>query len=130
MEGMKVVIVGAGPVGSLAALYAAARGATVEIYELRSGKLEILLLLLPRAPALFSLEMRCPCHVLGHDFLTSDEVLHHHSPGGIPSSLGLMFSSSYLTFHTYSLGLPASAMTTSVNIAPSTQGLLFPQLRH
>ncbi|TLS24635.1 hypothetical protein PpBr36_08333 [Pyricularia pennisetigena] len=32
---MKVVIVGAGPVGSLAALYAARRGHSVEIYELR-----------------------------------------------------------------------------------------------
>ncbi|OOF96110.1 hypothetical protein ASPCADRAFT_207476 [Aspergillus carbonarius ITEM 5010] len=31
----KVVIVGAGPVGSLAALYAAARGDDVEVYELR-----------------------------------------------------------------------------------------------
>ncbi|KAE8150524.1 kynurenine 3-monooxygenase [Aspergillus avenaceus] len=31
----KVVIVGAGPVGSLAALYAAARGDNVEVYELR-----------------------------------------------------------------------------------------------
>ncbi|KIW72520.1 hypothetical protein PV04_00705 [Phialophora macrospora] len=36
MEGEKVVVVGAGPVGSLAALYAAARGATVNIYELRN----------------------------------------------------------------------------------------------
>lgn len=34
----KVVIVGAGPVGSLAALYAAARGDEVEMYELRGGK--------------------------------------------------------------------------------------------
>lgn len=34
----KVVIVGAGPVGSLAALYAAARGDEVEVYELRGGK--------------------------------------------------------------------------------------------
>lgn len=33
----KVVIVGAGPVGSLAALYAAARGDDVEVYELRGG---------------------------------------------------------------------------------------------
>jgi len=32
----KVVIVGAGPVGSLAALYAAVRGFDVEIYELRT----------------------------------------------------------------------------------------------
>lgn len=38
MEGKKVIVVGAGPVGSLAALYAASRGAIVQIYELRSGK--------------------------------------------------------------------------------------------
>ena len=35
----KIVVVGAGPVGSLAALYAASRGNDVEIYELRGGKL-------------------------------------------------------------------------------------------
>lgn len=34
----KMVIVGAGPVGSLAALYAAQRGYQVEVYELRPGK--------------------------------------------------------------------------------------------
>jgi 2-polyprenyl-6-methoxyphenol hydroxylase-like FAD-dependent oxidoreductase len=34
----KVIVVGAGPVGSLAALYAANRGHVVEIYELRSGE--------------------------------------------------------------------------------------------
>lgn len=33
----KTVVVGAGPVGALAALYAAQRGHEVEIYELRSG---------------------------------------------------------------------------------------------
>ena len=33
----KVVVVGAGPVGALAALYAATRGDEVEIYELRGG---------------------------------------------------------------------------------------------
>ena len=33
----KFLVVGAGPVGSLAALYAAARGYDVEIYELRPG---------------------------------------------------------------------------------------------
>lgn len=38
----KVVIVGAGPVGSLAALYAAARGDDVELYELRGGRFCIL----------------------------------------------------------------------------------------
>lgn len=37
MSSIKVVVVGAGPVGSLAALYAAQRGYEVEIYELRNG---------------------------------------------------------------------------------------------
>lgn len=37
----KIVVVGAGPVGSLAALYAASRGDDVEIYELRGGKRSI-----------------------------------------------------------------------------------------
>ena len=35
---LKTVIVGAGPVGTLAALYAAVDGGDVELYELRSGK--------------------------------------------------------------------------------------------
>lgn len=34
----KTVIVGAGPVGALAALYAAGRGDQVEVYELRGGQ--------------------------------------------------------------------------------------------
>lgn len=34
----KVVVVGAGPVGALAALYAAERGDNVEVYELRAGR--------------------------------------------------------------------------------------------
>jgi hypothetical protein len=34
----KIAVIGAGPVGSLAALYAANRGEHVEIYELRSGE--------------------------------------------------------------------------------------------
>lgn len=42
----KVVVVGAGPVGSLAAIYAATRGDDVEVYELRGGKLFFLLRLL------------------------------------------------------------------------------------
>jgi phytoene dehydrogenase-like protein len=34
----KTIIVGAGPVGALAALYAAKRGDDVEVYELRGGR--------------------------------------------------------------------------------------------
>ena len=34
----KVIVIGAGPVGALAALYAAKRGDDVEVYELRGGK--------------------------------------------------------------------------------------------
>lgn len=37
MKKQKVVIVGAGPVGALAGLYAAKRGDNVEVYELRAG---------------------------------------------------------------------------------------------
>jgi kynurenine 3-monooxygenase len=37
----KVVVVGAGPVGALAALYAAGRGDDVEVYELRNGRVLI-----------------------------------------------------------------------------------------
>lgn len=48
----KVVIVGAGPVGSLAALYAASRGDDVELYELRGGKSFSL-------PLSFPLSRRC-----------------------------------------------------------------------
>lgn len=33
----RVVVVGAGPVGALAAIYAATRGDRVEVYELRAG---------------------------------------------------------------------------------------------
>ena len=40
----KTVVVGAGPVGALAALYAAGRGDNVEIYELRGGKFAAYLL--------------------------------------------------------------------------------------
>ena len=34
----KILVVGAGPVGALAALYAAKRGDDVHVYELRAGK--------------------------------------------------------------------------------------------
>ena len=38
----KVVVVGAGPVGTLAAIYAAGRGDDVEVYEFREGNLFLL----------------------------------------------------------------------------------------
>jgi NADPH-dependent 2,4-dienoyl-CoA reductase/sulfur reductase-like enzyme len=41
---MKTVVIGAGPVGALAAIYAAQRGHEVEVYELRNGELYPLLL--------------------------------------------------------------------------------------
>lgn len=44
----KYVVVGAGPVGSLAALYAAKRGYDVEIYELRGGKCKFHTSVIPR----------------------------------------------------------------------------------
>lgn len=37
VEKKKIVVVGVGPVGALAAIYAAERGHDVEVYELRSG---------------------------------------------------------------------------------------------
>jgi hypothetical protein len=40
----KTVVIGAGPVGALAALYAAQRGDDVAIYELRSGTCRISML--------------------------------------------------------------------------------------
>ena len=40
----KTVVIGAGPVGTLAAIYAAQRNHDVEVYELRSGTFFSLLL--------------------------------------------------------------------------------------
>jgi flavin-dependent dehydrogenase len=56
----KVVIVGAGPVGALAALYAARRGDDVHVYELRAGTY-ILCFCMVKDPdaALFPLVLRC-----------------------------------------------------------------------
>jgi len=36
----KIIVIGAGPVGALAALYAARRGNDIDVYELRSGESE------------------------------------------------------------------------------------------
>lgn len=41
-KSQKIAVVGAGPVGSLAALYAAQRGYEVEVYELRPGEFLII----------------------------------------------------------------------------------------
>lgn len=38
-KAQKVLVVGAGPVGALTALYAANRGDDVHVYELRAGKI-------------------------------------------------------------------------------------------
>ena len=38
IKAQKVLVVGAGPVGALAAIYAAERGDDVHVYELRAGK--------------------------------------------------------------------------------------------
>ena len=38
LEVHKVIVVGAGPVGALAALYAGKRGDEVHVYELRDGE--------------------------------------------------------------------------------------------
>ena len=37
MDKQRIVVIGAGPVGALAALYAAGRGHDVDVYELRGG---------------------------------------------------------------------------------------------
>jgi len=37
-QGQKILVVGAGPVGALAAIYASRRGYQVEVYELRNGE--------------------------------------------------------------------------------------------
>lgn len=37
-KSQKILVVGAGPVGALAALYAAQRGDDVHVYELRAGE--------------------------------------------------------------------------------------------
>lgn len=48
MAAQKTIVIGAGPVGSLAALYAAGRGDDVELYELRGGEC-LFLPVVPRA---------------------------------------------------------------------------------
>ena len=48
MVGKKTVVVGAGPVGALAAIYAARRGDDVEVYELRDGQFHIIHIKTPK----------------------------------------------------------------------------------
>lgn len=43
LHSQKVVVVGGGPVGALSALYAARRGYQVELYELRDGRLWLIM---------------------------------------------------------------------------------------
>lgn len=48
----KCVVIGAGPVGALAALYAAHRGYEVEVYDLRSGRYHDLTANIPYAKSI------------------------------------------------------------------------------
>lgn len=54
----KIVVVGAGPVGALAAIYAADRGFEVEVYELRNGN-DIIYYLSPMNMCLFITSVLC-----------------------------------------------------------------------
>jgi len=58
----KTIVIGAGPVGTLAAIYAAQRGHDVEIYELRSGTLGRFSLLFALA-SLFSAKRQVANHL-------------------------------------------------------------------
>ena len=68
----KIIVIGAGPVGTLAAIYAAQRGGDVEIYELRSGTKSLSI-----TPLL--LEVACPS--------TSDSSMLHKTCGRHVESL-------------------------------------------
>ena len=76
----KTVVVGAGPVGALAALYAATRGDQVEVYELRDGMCLYLTSFLSYSVFLFGCEYHsclfssCIAAFLGWDYML-DRVL-------------------------------------------------------
>lgn len=73
----KVVVIGAGPVGSLAALYAASRGNSVEIYELRSGEFRSLLFrIIKLSPTLYPRPASTSVH-LGIEVSYSDSQVVH-----------------------------------------------------
>lgn len=78
MSGQKYVVIGAGPVGALAALYAAHRGHQVEVYELRGGMYMFL-----SSPALSLCVFRCPLRSLqqGH-VLSNFKYLYPNRPSG------------------------------------------------
>ena len=57
----KVVVVGAGPVGALAALYAAERGDDVHVYELRAGKISYKPNLIETQHQHLPFLVLCPC---------------------------------------------------------------------
>lgn len=69
----KVIVIGAGPVGALSALYAAQRGHDVEVYELRNGTLPPLSIFMYTDKILkpfevcyiyFTLNIAVPCCIL------------------------------------------------------------------
>lgn len=57
MNRQKIIVIGAGPVGALAALYAAKRGHEVALYELRNGK---------SAKICMTFSLTIPDHVLSY----------------------------------------------------------------
>ena len=60
-KAQKVLVVGAGPVGALAALYAAERGDDVHVYELRAGKNLCKPKLIKIATSAPVFSVLCPC---------------------------------------------------------------------
>ena len=60
-KAQNVVVVGAGPVGALAALYAAERGDDVHVYELRAGKISYKPNLIETRHQHLPFFVLCPC---------------------------------------------------------------------
>lgn len=73
----KIVVVGAGPVGALAAIYAAERGFEVEVYELRNGNYIIYYLSSTNIYSFLYAVAMFLCHPLGfcHGFVPIREAV-------------------------------------------------------
>lgn len=80
----KMVIVGAGPVGSLAALYAAQRNYQVELYELRPGQSACILFQLQHPPAITTLPTPLCSSVDDHPSNFHVDILNHTVQSSTP----------------------------------------------